>query len=149
MYILGWLVVVVQELQLLQQYKILSLVRYKLQHLLNLVMNRLLGRFAPIFYLNCERVLFVYILKQRRNKFCGFLKKNSRIFKNLNSFTKLKTLKKHLFLFLSFINLPCGHVMSHKKFGLIGTAVLTFIGYKQTNRHPDRQAKFIYRCICT
>ena len=33
--------------------------------------TRLLGRFAPIFYLNCEHVLFVYILKQR-NFFCGF-----------------------------------------------------------------------------
>ena len=29
---------------------------------------RLLGSFAPIFYLNCEHVLFVYILKQRRKK---------------------------------------------------------------------------------
>ena len=27
--------------------------------------------------------------------------------------------------------------------GPIGSAVLTFIGYKQTN--PDRQAKYIYR----
>ena len=39
--------------------------------------------------------------------------------------------------------------MSHKKFGPIGSAVLTFIGYKQTdtqtNKHTDRQAKFIYR----
>ena len=35
--------------------------------------TRLLGRFAPIFYLNCEHVLFVYILKQR-NFFCGFKK---------------------------------------------------------------------------
>ena len=30
---------------------------------------------APIFYLNCEHVLFVYILKQRRKIFCGFKKK--------------------------------------------------------------------------
>ena len=37
--------------------------------------TRLLGRFAPIFYLNCEHVLFVYILKQGRKKFCGFKKK--------------------------------------------------------------------------
>ena len=28
----------------------------------------------------------------------------------------------------------------------IGSAVLTFIGYKQTNIQTDRQAKFIYRC---
>ena len=37
--------------------------------------TRLLGRFAPIFHLNCEHVLFVYILKQRRKKCCGCLKK--------------------------------------------------------------------------
>ena len=39
--------------------------------------------------------------------------------------------------------------MSHKKFGPDGSAFLTFIGYKQTNkqtnRQTDRQAKFIYR----
>jgi len=29
----------------------------------------------------------------------------------------------------------------------IGSAVLTFIGYKQTDKHKDRQAKFIYRFI--
>ena len=31
-----------------------------------------------------------------------------------------------------------------KNLGPIGSAVLTFIGYKQTNRHPDRQVKYIY-----
>ena len=36
------------------------------------IYTRLLGRFAPILYLNCEHILFVYILKQRRKKFCGF-----------------------------------------------------------------------------
>ena len=34
--------------------------------------TRHLRRFAPIFYLNCEHVLFVYILKQRRKKFADF-----------------------------------------------------------------------------
>ena len=28
---------------------------------------------------------------------------------------------------------------------IIGSAVLTFIGYKQTDTQTDRQAKFIYR----
>ena len=28
--------------------------------------TRLLERFAPIFYLNCEHYLFVYILKQKQ-----------------------------------------------------------------------------------
>ena len=31
-----------------------------------------------------------------------------------------------------------------KNFGRIGSAVLTFIGYKQTNKQTDRQAKYIY-----
>jgi len=65
--------------------------------------TRLLGRFTPIFYLNCEHVLFVYILKQRRKNFADLKKKAP-----------------------------------------IGSAVLTFIGYKQTNRQTDRQAKFSF-----
>ena len=56
----------------------------------NYMFTRLLGRFAPIFYLNCEHVLIV----------------------NIEHF-----------------------------FGSRGSAVLTFIGYKQT----DRQVKYIYR----
>ena len=36
---------------------------------------------------------------------------------------------------------------STKNLGPIGSAVLTFIGYKQTNRQTDRQAKFIYRFL--
>ena len=35
----------------------------------------LFGRFAPIFYLNCENVLFEYILKQKQIKVPGFHKK--------------------------------------------------------------------------
>ena len=65
--------------------------------------TRLLGRFAPI-YLNCEHVLFVYILKQRRKKFCRF-KKKLRIFKNFNFFTKSKTFKTH-FLKIVIIHKP-------------------------------------------
>ena len=69
------------------------------------IYTRLLGRFAPIFYLNCEHVLFVYVLKQRKKIFADFIKKR------------------------------CGCPTQN-----LGSAVLTFIGYKQT----DRQAKFIY-----
>jgi len=65
---------------------------------LNLYKTRLLGRFSPIFYLNCEHVLFVYILKQRRRKFCGFKRK----FQELKFFTKLKTFKT---LFFNFYHL--------------------------------------------
>ena len=34
-----------------------------------------------------------------------------------------------------------------KNMGPIGSAVLTFTGYKQTDRYQDRQAKFIYRSL--
>ena len=53
--------------------------------------TRLLGRFAPIFYLNCEHVVFVYILKQRRKKFCGFKKKFAD-FQEFKFFYKIKNL---------------------------------------------------------
>ena len=59
---------------------------------------------------------------------------------------KLKTFKTHFFKFLSFITLPCGHVMSHKKFGpdrFSRFDVYWIQTNKQTNRHPDRQAKGI------
>ena len=45
------------------------------------------------------------------------------------------------------MNLPSGHVRTHKNVVPIGFDVLTFIGYKQTDKQTDRQAKFIYRCI--
>ena len=42
----------------------------------------------------------------------------------------------HILKLLSFINAPLGHVKSNtQNLSLIGSAVLTFIGYK----HPDRQ----------
>ena len=43
--------------------------------------TRLLGRFAPIFYLNCENILFVYMLKQNKQQICGFHEKNLLILK--------------------------------------------------------------------
>ena len=95
----------------------------------------LLG-FAPIFYLNCKHVLFVHILKQRI--FFADLKKIAD-FQEFKFFTKLKTFKTYFFKFLSFINLPCGQVMSHKKFGPDRFSRFDVFGYKQT----DRQAKFI------
>ena len=58
---------------------------FKTLHRIQILFTRLLGRFALIFYLNCEHVL---------------LKKKSRIFKNLNFFTKLKTFKTHFFIFI-------------------------------------------------
>ena len=39
-----------------------------------------------------------------------------------------------------------GVILGHTtNLGSISSAVLTFIGYNQTNRQTDRQAKFIYR----
>ncbi len=52
--------------------------------------------------------------------------------------------------FWSFINFPWDHVMFLQNLGPVGSAVLTFIGCKQTDRQTDkqtdRQDKFIYRC---
>ena len=88
--------------------------------------TRLLGRFtAPIFNLYCEHFLFVYMVKQEQKKFADFSK--------LNEFLK----------FWWSINLSWGHVRSHAKFNPIGSAILTFIGYKQRNEHPDKQNIFI------
>ena len=47
-----------------------------MQETISLSNNRLLGRPAPIFYFNCEHVLFKYIVKQKQTKFCGFYRKN-------------------------------------------------------------------------
>ena len=96
----------------------------KMYFIFDLYLTRLLGRFAPIFYLNCVHVLFVYILKQSRKKFRGFL---NTIF--------LK--------FLSFVNLPCGHVMSHKKFGPDRFSRFD-VYWMQTNRQTNRQTRQIY-----
>ena len=63
-----------------------------------------------------------------------FWKKNSRIFKNL-IFYKIKNLK-HTFLYFYHSNT---FPVVKKNLGQIDSAVLAFIGYKQT----DRQAKFI------
>ena len=62
-------------------------------------MTCLFGRFALIFYFNCDYVLFVYIVKQKQTK----------------------------------------------KLGPIGSAVLTFVGHKQTDKQTQRQAKYICR----
>ena len=97
-----------------------------------------------IFYLNCEHVLFVYILKQRRKIFSD-LKKKFADFQEINFFTKLKTFKTHFFKFLSFINLPCGHVMSHKKFGPDRFSRFDVYWIQTDRQKTNRQAKFIYR----
>ena len=61
------------------------------------IYTKLLGCFASIFYLNCEHVLFVYILKQRRKKFCGFKKKFAD-FQEFKFFLQNQKPSKHIFL---------------------------------------------------
>ena len=53
------------------------------------VLTRLLGGFAPIFYLSCEHVLFVNIEKQK-TKIRRFLKQKIVDFQDLKNFTKIK-----------------------------------------------------------
>ena len=78
--------------------------------------TRSLGRFAPIFYFNCERFLFVYIVKQKSN------------------FVRGKYLK-----IRSSINLSWGHVRSHEKFG-----PNRFTRFDVYCIQTPRQAKYIY-----
>ena len=47
-----------------------------------LFLTRLLGRFAPIFYFNCEHFLFVYIVKQKQKNSVDLLIK-IRVFSKL------------------------------------------------------------------
>jgi len=75
------------------------------------------------------------------------LKKNFADFQEFNFFTKLKTFKKHIFKkILSFINLSCGHVMLHKKFGPDRFSRFD-VYWIQTNRQTPRQTSQIYRLV--
>ena len=57
---------------------------------------------------------------------------------------KIEFCQRLFFAILTIHNLPWGHVRSHKKnLCPIGSAVLTFIGYKQTDRHHDKQRIYI------
>ena len=119
---------------------VLTFIGYKTNRQAKFIHTRLLERFVPIFYFICENVLFVYIVKQDKTKVRGSHKKNcgfSKIFKIWwkSNFVGGKFLK-----FWSFINLPWGQERFHTKLGLIGSAVLTFIGYERTDRHPNEQS---------
>ena len=75
-------------------------------------MTRLLGRCESIFYYNCERFLFVYIVKLKQNtNFAGCIKKKNP--------EMLKIFKNRIFLGSHFkkFDHPWGHVRHHKKFG--------------------------------
>ena len=64
-----------------------------------ILQTRLLGRFAPIFYFNCEHVLIVNIEKQRRKKFREFYKEIAD-FQDFNKFYKNKKLLNTNFFYL-------------------------------------------------
>ena len=97
----------------------------------NFTVNCLLGR----FYFNCEHFLFVFCKSKTKQKCCGYYKKVVD-FQNLkkSNFVRSKFLKIGL-----FENFPWGQVRSHKNLGSIGSAVLTFIGYKQADTQTDKQ----------
>ena len=72
-------------------------------------------------------------------------KKKFADFQEFNFFTKLKPLNHIFFILIMHKDSLWSRDVPQKNLGPIGSAVLKFIGYKQTNRQTDRQAKFIYR----
>ena len=53
------------------------MIEISMRYHLKLKYTKLLGGLVPIFYLNCEHILFVYILKQKQQqKFADFIKKS-------------------------------------------------------------------------
>ena len=91
---------------------------------INYYITRLLGPFAPIFYIstfNCGFIsehLFFVQYKTKTKTVCGF----HNIFFTISKF---------------FTGGPT------KKLGTIGSAVLTFIGYKQTDKQTDKPNLYI------
>ena len=78
---------------------------------------------------------YQYNKHKTKLKLCGFYNKKSFIFKILKSnFVSGKFLKVR-----SSINHPWGRGLT-TNLGLISSAVLTFIGHKQTNGHHDKQS---------
>ena len=89
---------------------------------------------------------FCLHFKTKKKKILRIFKKEFADFQEFKFLTKLKTFKTHFFTFVSFINLPCGHVMSQKNLGPIGSPILSFIGYKQTDK-PNLYIDFSCRII--
>ena len=95
--------------------------------------TRFEGRFVPIFYFNCEHVLFVYIGKQ---KFRGFSKKNRGSLKfSKSNFVRSKFLK-----IRSSINLYWGHARSYKKCMPDRFSWQLFWRFLDTNKQTDKQS---------
>ena len=79
----------------------------------------------------------MYIVKQTKQKFCGFKK----YFVDFQNFQKSNFVRSKFLKIRPSITFPGVTQGPTKVLGPIGSAVLTFIGHKQT----DRQAKHIYR----
>ena len=87
-------------------------------YILYCIYTRLLGRFAPIFYFNCEHILFVYIVKQKQTKILRIILKK---FRGLSKFSNIEFWWTQIFE-NSIIQKP-------------------FLGSRETDRHT----KCIYR----
>ena len=90
---------------------------------------------------------FCLHFKTKMKKILRIFKKNSRIFKNLNLFTKLKTPKTQIFK-ISIIHKPSlGSLNVPQKIWARSVQPLWRLldTNRQTNKHTDRQAKSIYR----
>ena len=100
-----------------------------------LYFTRLSGRPSSLSIVNIFS-LCIYIIKQKK-KVRGFIKKD---FQNL---MKIEFRWRIILKLWSFINLPWDHVISQTKFGPDRFIRFTFIGYKQADKHPDKQSIFI------
>jgi len=81
-------------------------------------------------------IFSLYTLQKEMKKFSDFIKKKSWIF--FQNYLNRILLRDKFLKIRSSINLPWRHLKSHKKMGLIGSAVLTFMGYKQTDRQTSK-----------
>ena len=85
-------------------------------------------------------MFFLFTFKNKEEQNVADLKKKFADFQEFIFFIKLKTFKTHFLK--NFIIYKPSLWCPTKNLGPIGSVVLTFIEYKQT----DRQAKFISRC---
>jgi len=93
----------------------------------------------PISSISILNIFSLYKLKKKSNKVRGFYKKN----RGFSKFIENKIFWRLVFEILIIQNLHYEHVRSHTKFGPIGSAVLTFIGYKHANKQLPGHANYI------
>ena len=106
---------------------------------MTLLYLRLLGRFAPIFYFNWEHFLFVYIIKQKQTKISRILQEK---FRGFSKFSKTEFFQWQIFE-NSIVHKPSlGSCEIPQKFWPDRFSRFDVIGYKWTDRQPNRQLKF-------